>query len=374
MKKKKKYTFRKFTNDVHLWLGLGSGIILFLVCLSGTILTFEEEIKSAFIEEFEVEAASDLIPVEALATILESEGEVTRVEISSAELPYEFKVKTSAEDRRGTTFYVNQYTGEYQQTPESSLDGFFMSMFKLHRWLLLDSSIGRPIVGVASIIFLFISISGIILWFPKKWKWKNFKSGFKIKFSAKWKRVNHDLHNTLGFYACIFLVVMTLTGLCWSFEWYREGASQVLGTNVFNRGGGPTFESEADFLESEKMTIAQVHEVVSTELNYKGSTSISFPTSESDVFKIRKTSEERFSPVVADELVLDLDGQVLHKEIFSEKPLNVQVASLIKPIHTGTIYGTFSKIVYFIACLIATSLPITGTLIWWNKRKKKEKK
>ena len=44
MAKKKKYTIRKFINDVHLWLGLGSGIILFLVFLSGTFLTFEEEI------------------------------------------------------------------------------------------------------------------------------------------------------------------------------------------------------------------------------------------------------------------------------------------------------------------------------------------
>jgi uncharacterized iron-regulated membrane protein len=65
---------------------------------------------------------------------------------------------------------------------------------------------------------------------------------------------------------------------------------------------------------------------------------------------------------------------VLHREIFSEKPFNVQIASLIKPIHTGEIFGTFSKIIYFLACLIATSLPITGTLIWLNKMKKGSKK
>jgi len=52
----------------------------------------------------------------------------------------------------------------------------------------------------------------------------------------------------------------------------------------------------------------------------------------------------------------------------------VQIASLIKPIHTGQIFGTFSKIIYFIACLIATSLPITGTIIWLNKLKKKRKR
>ena len=53
-KKSKKYTIRKLINDIHLWLGIGSGIILFLVCLSGTILTFEEEIKNLFTQDFKV--------------------------------------------------------------------------------------------------------------------------------------------------------------------------------------------------------------------------------------------------------------------------------------------------------------------------------
>lgn len=367
---------RKFINDVHLWLGLGSGIILFLVCLSGTMLTFEKEIKSLFAEELKVEAGASPMQVEALAEDLEAEGQVTSVTIPhTADEAYQFRVKTSPDDRRGTLFFVNPYTGEYRQTQESSLDGFFMSMFRLHRWLLLDSEIGRPIVGVSTIFFFFIALSGVVLWFPKKKKWKNFKPGFKVRTSANWKRINHDLHNTLGFYASIFLVVMTLTGLCWSFEWYREAGSAVLGTKVFgNRGGGPSFVSEGDFEAAEEKSIAEIYSITSAELNYDGSTNISFPTEEAGVYNIRKYNAGSWSPVTSDQLVLDPDGRVLNKEIFSEKPMNVQIASLIKPIHTGEIFGVFSKIIYFLACLIATSLPITGTLIWWNKRTKKVKK
>ena len=66
--------------------------------------------------------------------------------------------------------------------------------------------------------------------------------------------------------------------------------------------------------------------------------------------------------------------QPLKVGIFAEKPLNVQIVSLIKPLHLGEVYGTFSKILYFIACLIATSLPVTGTIIWIDKLKKKPKK
>ena len=81
-----------------------------------------------------------------------------------------------------------------------------------------------------------------------------------------------------------------------------------------------------------------------------------------------------WAPVTSDKLIIDVDGTVLKEEWFNDKPLNVQIASLIKPIHTGQIFGTFSKVIYFIACLIATSLPITGTIIWLNKLKKKRKR
>ncbi len=375
-KSRKKYSFRKLLNDLHLWLGLGSGIILFLVCLSGTILTFQTEIKSLFEQKLEVDPKQgNILSVEALQEKLSQEGTVTGVTLTDEPTKaYEFKVKTSPEDRRGTTFYVNQYTGEYQQNGENPLDEFFFSMFKLHRWLLVDSAIGRPIVGIATIIFVFLSISGIVLWFPKKKiKWKTLKPGFKIKWSANWKRINHDLHNTLGFYSCILLLVMALTGLFWSFEWYRDLGSEVLGTQVFGGRGGPKIASEASENTKTK-NIAEVISISEGALNYPGKTSISFPQDETGIFSIRKYEKGNWSPNTADLLIIDRDGKILKKELFADKPLNVQIASLIKPIHTGEIFGSFSKILYFLACLIATSLPITGTLIWVNKMKKKKKK
>ena len=375
MKKKKKYGLRTFINDIHLWLGLASGIILFLVCLSGTILTFEHEIKDLFAEDFTVEAGDEKFSVEQLISALESEGIVSSVTVPAEEgEAYEFSVKESPKQRRGSTYYVNPYTAEFSKTQKSSLDGFFFSMFKLHRWLLLDSSIGRPIVGVSTIIFLILSITGIVLWFPKKnIKWKTLKPGFKIKFSARWKRINHDLHNTLGFYACIFLVVMSLTGLCWSFQWYRDLGSEVMGAQIFGGRGGPRVESEAQIGEDEVISIAEVEKITAQELNYEGKTSISFPSGDKGVYSIRKYESAKLSPIIADNLIVDRDGKVLKKEIFNDKPLNVRITSLIKPLHTGTIYGGFSKFIYFLACLIATSLPITGTFIWLNKMKKKPK-
>lgn len=377
--KTKKYTLRKFINDVHLWLGVGSGIILLIICLTGTVLTFEEEIKNIFAEEITVSPKTELLSIEELIKTLSSEGEVTRVSIPpEATKPYAFSVKTNKEDRRGTTFFIDQYKGSYAKKAENPLDGFFMTNFKLHRWLLLDSKIGRPIVGLATIIFLILSISGIVLWFPKKkfkkLKWKHLKPGFKIAWRAKWKRINHDLHVTLGFYTAIFLVIMSLTGLFWSFQWYRDAGSAVLGTEVFGgRGGGPKIDSQVSN-NTEVVSFAEILKITESELAFEGTTVLQIPKDETEIFSIRKYHDQDFLQTATDELKIDRDGTLISKELFSEKPFNLQIASSIKAIHMGTIFGWFSKTIYFISCLIATSLPITGVIIWLKKLKEKNRK
>jgi uncharacterized iron-regulated membrane protein len=347
--------------------------------LTGTVLTFEKEIKSIFSEEVTVSPTTQILPIETLVESLASEGKVTRVSISPEHTkPYQFSVKTNKEDKRGTIFFADQYSGKYTKAQPNVLDGFFMTMFKMHRWLLLDMSIGRPIVGIATIIFLILSLTGIVLWFPKKklkkLKWKNLKSGSKIAWRAKWKRVNHDLHVTLGFYTAIFLVIMSLSGLFWSFEWYKDAGSAVLGTEVFGgRGGGPKVDSKVAS-EIENVDFAEILKITKQELPFEGITVLQIPANEKEIFSVRKYHDQDFFETAVDDLKIDRDGTIISKEIFSEKPLNVQIASSIRAIHVGTIFGWFSKTIYFISCLIATSLPVTGIIIWLNKLKKKPKK
>lgn len=373
--KDKNYSIRKFINDIHLWLGLGSGIILFLVCLSGTILVFEKEIESYFSGKVTIEPRSNKETVASLTQKLKdsNNGFVTGVTIpSNSQEPYAFAVKKDLKDRRGSEVLVDPYTASVHKIEKTGADDFMQIMFRLHRWLLLETNVGRPIVGVATIIFLILSISGIVLWFPKKVKWKTLKHGFKIKTDANWKRINHDLHNTLGFYSCIVLIIMCITGLCWSFESYKNGLGNLIGAEIFNRST-PKFEVNT-ISDDESISVDKAIALANETLKYSGKLTVTFPNENSNYYVFRKTNDASWSPITTDNLYMDASGKIMTVEWFSEKPLNVQFASLIKPIHTGEIYGTFSKIIYFITCLIATSLPVTGTIIWWNKLQKKRKK
>ena len=145
-------------------------------------------------------------------------------------------------NRGGTTYFVNPYSGEITGTSKekNGTKEFMSTMFSLHRWLLLDRikkpifkrvtnrELGSIITGTATIIFTLGCITGLIIWFPQKVR--NWRQGLKVKWNAGWKRINHDLHNSLAFYALIFLLLMGLTGPQWSFEWYRNGLQKTLGT------------------------------------------------------------------------------------------------------------------------------------------------
>lgn len=380
MKDKKKYTFRKLMNDLHLWLGIASSLVLFVVCLTGTIYTFKTEIEE-FLEpqKYKVnEVLEKVIPVEELQYAVEgiTGGRVERVVIKHDDTrAYIFSVGFADKDKKGESVYVNQYTGEIIGQGKGKANEFFMTVFKLHRWLLLDSSIGRPIVGTATIIFVFLSISGLIIWFPKKLKgWKSIKPGLKIKFNANWKRINNDLHNTLGFYSLLIILIMSLTGLCWSFEWYKDGLSSVLGTKVF--GGRNEVKPESTLIEGKTITLKEAMAIANKELDYDARTlSISLPKDSIGSYEVNKNELSRFNESVTDRVFIDqYSGDVLKKDVFADKSIGEKISSSIKSLHLGDIYGLFSKIIYFIVCLIATSLPITGIFIWLNKMKKKPKK
>lgn len=126
---------------------------------------------------------------------------------------------------RHASMYVDAYsgeiTGQYERIP------FFAAMFKMHRWMLgsaraPDGSIGwgKLIVGISTLVLVVVLISGVVVWWPRnKSAWKNRLS---VNVKKGWRRFLYDLHVAGGMYVLVFLLAMALTGLTWSFQWYRN--------------------------------------------------------------------------------------------------------------------------------------------------------
>lgn len=361
-------TIKNIVYQIHLWSGLITGIFIFLICLSGTILTFEKEFH-AWNNPGETRYIDPTITkksIQELTIPLAEYGQITRVTIQGDTLPYIFNIKTSKEDRRGKNFFVDPTNGEILNDPFQK-PGIMMFFFRLHRWLLGGpDSIGKVVVGISTIVFGLLLISGFYLWWPRSKR--QLFNVLTINFSNS-KRMIYDLHNTLGFYSLIPLMVMTLTGLCWSFEWYRNGLSSVLGAQVF---GDRRIETIEVTPREQKLDIETLISAVNERLPYEGSVSLQLSNNPKAAYVARKTpaSGLLFTDIVQ---IDPYDKTIISEKLFSERKFGDQISSLIRHLHTGEFYGLISKIIYFITCFIATTLPITGTLMWLNKLKKKKK-
>jgi uncharacterized iron-regulated membrane protein len=389
---------RKFLNDIHLYAGLTCGLIVIAVCLSGTIYVYNTEIREwADAERYFVEVEASKRPLDQLKSELETSlsAEVVGVNVFQGEnRTVQFQVKKEGEERP-VTYYVNPYSGAIlaNNAEKTGTEEFMGYMFSLHRWLLLDKveepilesmsnqDLGRFINGVATLLFLLGVITGIFIWVPQKTK--NWKQGLKIKWDANWKRVNHDLHNTLAFYSLIFLFIMAVTGPFWSYQWYKEGWQKTwdiyqapqANANPGGEKAGKAPEAAAEPLAME-MPIISLDEVVKTgnaTLPYEGNLRISLPKEADGPVSISKSRTGFFAKAGADQLSLDPTSlEIRETKLFSDLSVRQQIGRSVKSLHTGEIFGQFTKFLWFLACAVATSLPITGTLIWWNKRKKKK--
>ncbi|EOZ91853.1 putative iron-regulated transmembrane protein [Indibacter alkaliphilus LW1] len=395
---------RKFFNDIHLWAGLISGLVVFVVCLTGTIYVYNSEIRELGANHlYKVDYQKGLGKITPEAAIekvrQQSQGAVTTILIEeSKKRPYQITVREEgSQSRFGTIYYVDPYKGTIlgNSNEHNSAAEFMGYLFSLHRWLLLDKienpligelsnrTLGSYITGAATILFTLGVITGMVIWFPQRVR--NFRQGLKVKFGKSWKRTNHDLHNTLAFYSCIILFLMGVTGPFWSYPWYREGLQKTLGTYKprVGQGPGPGNPSagqgrrgqQAPSTGKESELPLSIFEYISSAdavLDYPGNYRISLPQGGGKNLNIQKSKIGFFAPAASDRVVLDMEtADLTEKDIFREKPFNVRVSSSIKALHVGDVYGQFSKFLYFLSCLIATSLPVTGTLIWINKLKKK---
>lgn len=411
---------RKIFRNIHLWLSVPFGILITLICFSGAALVFEKEVMELCHRELyfvkKVEAAP--LPMEQLMTkvaaTLPDSVSVTGVNISSdSERAYQV---TLSKPRRAS-MYVDQYTGEimgkYERAP------FFNFMFRMHRWLLdsmkQDGGIfwGKMIVGTSTLMFVFVLISGVVVWWPRTRK--ALKNSLKIVANKGWRRFWYDLHVAGGMYALVFLLAMALTGLTWSFQWYRTGFYKTFGVEVQpsmghgnaaanatakggkregspeggkregspeGRSGSP--EGRSGSLEgrngrpegrsgrpegrkhSPYTNWQQVYEqLAEANPDYKlisvsdGSASVALPRFGNQ----RETDRYKFNP---------RNGEITETTLYKDLDNSGKIRGWIYSVHVGSWGGMLTRILTFIAALLGASLPLTGYYLWIRRLMKRK--
>jgi uncharacterized iron-regulated membrane protein len=379
---------KKAFRRIHLWLSVPFGLIITVICFSGAALVFEDEVMELCRHDlYYVEKAGGTpLPVEHLigkvAETLPDSVTVTGVSISSdAERAYQ----VSLSKPRRASIYVDQYTGEVKGRNERA--PFFLTMFRLHRWL-MDSMKpgdgvfwGKMIVGVSTLMFVFVLISGIVIWWPRTKK--ALKNSLKITVGKGRRRFWYDLHVAGGMYALVLLLAMALTGLTWSFSWYRTGFYKVFGVEMKQRAGHGALQTahgtpqtahggKSGRNSSEEGRGNREHtspyacwqqvyeELKAHNAGYKqitvsnGSASVSFERFGNQ----RAADRYAFNPQ---------DGEITEVTLYKDTDASGKMRGWIYSVHVGSWGGVFTRILTFIAALLGGTLPLTGYYLWLRR-------
>lgn len=388
----KKSKINRIITWLHLWLGLISGIIVVIVSLTGCLFTFQKEIsdwvhKDAFFVKPPTENAS-FLPVSSLeASAQRALGESRHINYittySDPNRAWEFMAykpgNPNALTWPGTIDYyesafVNPYTGAI--TGEINyVYNFFIVVKYIHWSLFLSSKYGQPIVGWGTMLFVVSLITGFIMWLPKRWNKKEKEKAFSISWKARWKRLNYDLHNVLGFYTITIALILGLTGMMYSFRWFNNAvyATAALSTKAPEY---PTFTSDFKNITSSELIAPMDKALADTKKKFPDATRyfLSVPNAESAPIGV---TAYRLKEVYYDYNVAYFDqysGAFLGQSLYGQRNAAEKLLGMKYDIHVGAIGGLPGKIIAFLVSLVCASLPVTGFIIWWGRKKKKGKK
>jgi uncharacterized iron-regulated membrane protein len=395
--KKEKYfkrsnLFTKWIGKLHLWFGLSIGFLIVIISITGALYVFKDEIENYTRKDFihhqeQNSADKEILPIRDLERAVELQMQ-EKYKIHWVNVPidpsrsYQFYWYEHNEDAWNyfdefpiyKLAYVNPYTGKVLKVYDEK-NGFFSIVKMIHMSFLLKESWGKYVVGIPVALFVVMLISGIILWWPKNRAARKQRFAFHWKNVKSWKRKNYDLHNILGFYTSIFALISAVTGLFYAFLIVQSFIYVIFsgGNTVY-----PNFDHITTKAPIEARNDTTLDKVISTvKERYPNSFMFSIDLGHphmddhehpnfSVFVKHLSHSYHKNSMLIFDEN----SGELLHTRNHEDKDFGEKAVAANYDIHVGSILGLPTKIIAFIVSLLCASLPITGFLVWYGRRKK----
>ncbi|AKD04969.1 PepSY-associated TM helix domain-containing protein [Pontibacter korlensis] len=370
---------RKLVGKVHLWLGFASGLLVLFLGITGCMLAYQREIEYAtqpyhFVAHQNEEKlppsklreiADAQLPGKMAHSVSYEQGKASKVVYFSFEPEYYF------------TVFLNPYTGDVIKVKDMDKD-FFRILIMGHYYLWLPPEVGQPIVASGTLVFVLMLLTGLILWWPKNKAAR--KQRFSVKWGARWRRVNYDMHNVLGFYMTWVAIFIGLTGLIMGFQWFSKsvywaasgGESLVEFYEPHSDPAQQVSHTDMPAMDRVWLKMLEEHQQVggSLEVHVPHDDEASIETAiNPDTDTYWRGDYRYFDQYTLEEIpVTHSFGR------FSEASLADKIIRMNYDIHVGAIGGIVGKTIAFFASLIAASLPVTGFAIWWGRRKNKETK
>ncbi|OAI92941.1 PepSY domain-containing protein [Pseudomonas putida] len=373
---------KKTLFQLHWFFGITAGLVLALMGITGAAYSFQDEILRAInpqVLKVQVREGGVLAPAELVRRVEESEGKKVSmiwVETKSDAAARIFFTPPPGE-RRGQLRYVDPYTGAFQGDVVGQ--DFFNLMLNLHRFLTLGDT-GRQITGACTLILVFFCLSGLYLRWPRQAL--NWRTWLTLDWAKKGRAFNWDLHAVFGTWCLLFYLLFALTGLFWSYEWYREGLSRLLADKPpagqqqqkrEGRGGHrgpPKADPNAPALVVDYDAIwASLQKAAGPGLT---AYNLRLPAAGGQPATLFYLLDDAAHERALNTLTIDpANGQVKRQEVYNDKSFKAQLLTSIYALHVGSYWGLPGRIILTIASLGMPLFFVTGWLLYLDRRRKK---
>jgi uncharacterized iron-regulated membrane protein len=234
---------RKALFQIHLWTGIGVGLYVFVISITGSAIVFRREITRLAWSPPVVEAVGPLMTVDKLAAAVKAKyprNDVASVTLSKKPNRAAEVVMTRGQRRIERAF--DPYTGK-------DLGAIGTDEPKLMYWLvqlhddLLGGHLGRLVNGGGAALFTVLVFTGIIIWWPGIARWWH---SLILRRGVGWARFTWDLHSALGFWLFLFALMWGISGVYLS---YPEPFTNLVDyLQPFKAGGSVDVRSGDEFL------------------------------------------------------------------------------------------------------------------------------
>ncbi len=368
---------KKILFQLHWLLGISAGLVLALMGVTGASLSYQDELlrllNPGVMNVEPVLGARPLSPDQLVARIGEQlpQRQVLGLTFSADALDAA-KVNVSGGGPRGETLYADPYSGEVLGAARGA--GFFQFMMQLHRWLAIGDA-GKPITGAATLALVFLCLSGLYLRWPRQ------AGNWRAWLTLDWRRSGRgflwDLHAVAGTWVLLAYLLAALTGLYWSYEWYRTGVHALAGEPVAQHGGPgkrrgpPQGQAQAEAPRLPVSVDAQWDAFrLAVQDDYRLA-NLRLPERAGQPLQVMYLPEAAAHNRAFNRVSLDTDGKVQQHERYSDKSGVQQLLGSVYPLHTGDYFGQPGRILMLLASLAMPLFFVTGWQLYLGRRRQR---
>ena len=369
---------KKVLFQLHWLLGISAGLVLALIGVTGALYAFEGEIMGTLNPEVlrvEVREAGILSPAELVGKIeAAQEKKVSGLWVDTqADSAARVFFTPPAGERRGPMRFFDPYSGELLAEPSGK--AFFDLMLQLHRFLAMGDT-GKQITAASTLALVFFCLSGLYLRWPRQAL--NWRAWLTLDWAKKGRAFNWDLHAVAGPWCLAFYLCASLTGLYWSYDWYRDGLTQLLGDAPAGQQGGKPGERRggrepAPVGPPPSVDYSAIwHSLQEAAGPQLVAWNLRLPPVAGQPATVSYLLKDAEHPRALNQLSLDpLTGQVQRHERYADKSFKAQLLASVYALHAGEYFGLPGRILMALASLSMPLFFITGWLLYLDRRRKK---